>query len=75
MKLRWLPVIAITMLVCNVMLAYRTNFLRDRIVELERQVEVNPHYVRRVQALTLNAIHRLIVQEHAKCQCKEPSGK
>ena len=39
MKLRWLPVIAITMLVCNVMLAYRTNFLRDRIVELERQVE------------------------------------
>ncbi len=60
MKLRWLPVIAITMLVCNVMLAYRTNFLRDRIVELERSVVMNQ-----------NATYRLIIQEHAKCQCGE----
>lgn len=50
MKLRWLPVIAITMLVCNVMLAYRTNFLRDRIVELEQKVEMIVN--------TIDKIHR-----------------
>ena len=51
-------IMIITLQMCIFALCYFIEMGRLRTADLERSVEMNE-----------NAIHRLVVQEHAKCQC------